>query len=397
MAAASVATPVSIARHAGWIHSPGWDLVWMFAALWGGALVLAGAALPSLAGAVVLAFALERLFSVAHSWSTTWMVVGSSLFADERRARPVRFVAVPALLAAIGLGLGFLVAATQRYPEHGRFDASLWAWGLYLALFWIGHFWHFGNQDFGVLTLYRVRAGQNRPIDRRIDKLYTAAMMFAIQPLVYVSLVSSNAFSEMVLTLLPVSPATARTAAGFAVAIAGALAVGVIGFELSKRNRSLPRLLYLGVVFLHPTLLYASIRSGRETLALLYVVAYLWSHWFIAIGLVGRINSRYYQSRGDRPTWALVRHAALLAALAGLVFIATQAHQEFALFNTAGFRYKALLASIQPAQTLVIGAVLGFFLAEQLVHYWCDRCLFRLRDPSVRRKVAPLLLGGRDV
>jgi hypothetical protein len=393
MAAATAAAPVSIARE-GWIQSPGWDLVWMFAAVWGGALVLAGAAFPSLMGVVVVAFALERLASVGHSWSTTWMVVGSSLFADERRARPVRYVAVPALLAAVGMSLGLWVAATQRYPSDGRFDASLWAWGLYLALFWVGHFWHFGNQDFGVLTLYRVRAGQDRWIDRRVDKLYTAAMMFAIQPLVYVSLVSSNAFSEMVLTLVPVSPATARTAAGVAVAIAGALALGAIGFELSKRNRSLPRLLYLGVVFLHPTLLYASIRSGHETLALLYVVAYLWSHWFIAIGLVGRINSRYYQSRGDRPAWALVRHAALLGAIAGLVFLATQAHQEYALFNTAGFRYKALLDAIPPAQTLVIGAVLGFFLAEQLVHYWCDRCLFRLRDPAVRRTVAPLLLGN---
>jgi hypothetical protein len=394
MAAATAAAPLSIAR-VGWIRSPGWDLFWMFAALWGGALVLAGAAFPALAGVVVLAFALERLASVAHSWSTTWMVVGSSLLADERRARPVRFVAIPAALAALGMGLGLFVAATQRYPADGRFDASLWAWGLYLGLFWVGHFWHFGNQDFGVLTLYRVRAGQDRWLDRRVDKLYTAAVMFAIQPLVYVSLVSSNAFSEMVLTLVPVPLPLARTAAGVAVAAAGVLAAGAIAFELSKPNRSLPRLLYLGVVFLHPALLYASIRTGRQELALFYVAAYLWSHWFIAIGLVGRINAGYYRSRGDSPARAWVRHAALLGAIAGLVFLATQAHQEYALFNTAGFRYKGLLAAIEPAQTLVIGAVLGFFLAEQLVHYWCDRCLFRLRDPAVRRKIAPLLLGDR--
>ena len=31
-------------------------------------------------------------------------------------------------------------------------------------------------------------------------------------------------------------------------------------------------------------------------------------------------------------------------------------------------------------------------LAEQLLHYYCDRCLFRFRDAGVRRKVAPLLL-----
>ena len=34
---------------------------------------------------------------------------------------------------------------------------------------------------------------------------------------------------------------------------------------------------------------------------------------------------------------------------------------------------------------------MGFFLAEQLLHYYCDRRLFRFRDEGVRRAVAPLL------
>ena len=87
-----------------------------------------------------------------------------------------------------------------------------------------------------------------------------------------------------------------------------------------------------------------------------------------------------------------LRHGAVLAFIAALVFLATQRHQEFLLFNTDRFRYKELLASISPEQVVVVGLVLGFFLGEQLVHYYCDRCLFRFRNPGIRRRVAPLLL-----
>jgi hypothetical protein len=81
----------------------------------------------------------------------------------------------------------------------------------------------------------------------------------------------------------------------------------------------------------------------------------------------------------------------LLGAISGAVWLLTVPYTEYGLFNTDGFRYKQLLDQIGPTQTLVIGLVLGFFLAEQLLHYYCDRCLFRFRDEGVRRTVAPLL------
>jgi hypothetical protein len=127
-------------------------------------------------------------------------------------------------------------------------------------------------------------------------------------------------------------------------------------------------------------------------IAFLYIMAYLWSHWFIAVGLVSRINTRYYQSRGISPTASLVRHAMVLGSIALVVWLATYAHTDYGLFNTDGFQYKKILAGITPGQRLAIGLVLGFYLAEQLVHYYCDRRLFRFRDPRVRAMVAPLVL-----
>lgn len=377
----------------GWIRSPGWDVFWMFSGLWGCALLLAGWAVQPVMLAAVGVLAAKRLVSVLHAWSTTYMVLFSPLLAEERRRDRRRYVAVPVAIALLSLALGLGVAATQRYPADGRVTADLWILALYVGIFWVGHFWHFGNQDFGVLTLYRARAGQDGAVDRRIDKLFTVVMMFVVQPLVYLSVVTSTAFSEMVQSVLPFSQQWLRAAAPVALVGAGLLSGGLMLREALRPERSLPRLLYMLVILLHPTLLWGAVAAGERTLALLYTFAYLWSHWFIAIGLVQRINTGYYESRGDTAGSALLRHVAVLFAIGGAVVLATEHYQQYMLFNLDGHRYKEVLASITPEQTLLIGLVLGFFLGEQLLHYYCDRCLFRFRNPGVRRAVGPYLLG----
>jgi hypothetical protein len=378
-----------------WIESPGWDLFWMFSALWGAALLLAGSSFAQVAIVGGTLFVFNRIIATCHSWSTTYMVLFSPLLDGERRAHRTRYVAIPALIAAGALGLGVYVGATQRFPADGRLHAGLWAWMLYIGLFWVGHFWHFGNQDFGVLTLYRARAGQSGMLDRKADKAFAVAMMFVIQPIVYVSAVVSSPFSEMVHTYAPLRGEVLAELATWAVAAAVVLTVAAIGYELSKPNRSVPKLLYLLVMLFHPLFLHYAVLQENFRLAFLYVIAYLWSHWFIAIGLVSRINSRYYEARGDSPRRALLRHGAVLGGITGFVWLLTYHHSKYGLFNMDSFRYKHVLAGLTPEQGLVVGCFLGFYLAEQLLHYYCDRRLFRMRDPGIRRSVAPLLLSQR--
>jgi hypothetical protein len=391
----------------------------MFSSLWGAALLVSaagfaelglrtdpqswnaiarslgidGAEAPlSIMLAATLLFLGNRYLSILHSWSTTYMVLFSPLFAEERRQHPRRYVAIPALLASLAFALGFIIAGWPPYPIEARFQPGLWAFGLYITLFWVGHFWHFGNQDFGVLTLYRAKAGQTDPIDRKLDKLYTASMMFVIQPIVYLSIVKTTAFSEFVHITIPLDASIFDIAARVGLGTACLLSAGMIGRELARENRSAPKLLYYLVIFLHPVLIFGAVWAKQPTIAFLYIMAYLWSHWFIAVGLVCRINTRYYQSRGASPGRSLARHAMVLGSIALLVWLATYSYTEYGLFNTDGFAYKKILAGIGPAQRVVIGLVLGFYLTEQLVHYYCDRRLFRFRDPGVRARVAPLLL-----
>ena len=391
MASATAVGELASAPSNRWIGSPIWDFFWMFAALWGGGLLLASGSVFGLAAVAAVAFVGERLVSIAHSWSTTYMVLFSPLLASERRRRRIEFTWLPLAIVLGSLALGLFVAGWQRFPADGALGPGLWAFMLYISLFWVLHFWHFGNQDFGVLSLYRGRARQTRPLDRKVDKLYTVAMMFVIQPIVYLCVVKTTAFSEIAHTLLPFAGSVLERVAPVGLGVAVVASLGVVGFEIAKPNRSPGKLLYTVVILLHPLLLYGSVYYRERGLAYLYLLAYLWSHWFIAIGLVGRINTGYYRRHGDSRAKSLRHHVLLIGAITGAVWLLTYPFTDYGLFNTDGFRYKQLLAQIGPGQTLAIGLALGFFLAEQLLHYYCDRRLFRFRDEGVRRAVAPLL------
>jgi len=368
-----------------WVHSASWDAFWMFSAVWGSACLFGLALIFGLTAAGPILFVANIFIAVAHSWSTTFMVIGSPLLAAARRRNRWKFTVVPIIVVSASVLLGFAVAMNRAYPASTPLTSENTLWVLYLGLFWVGHFWHFGNQDFGVLSIYRLRAGQTDILRRRIDKAYAVAMMFVLQPLVYFKAVATSPLSEAFYSYVPVSPEAAGVAATLAVWVAAALTLAIVVYESSAPDRSLPKLLYYLVMLSHPVVLYLV----HHQLGFFYLIGYFWSHWFIAIGLVGRINVNYFRDRGLDRVRALSRHVLSVGAV---VVVALAFHFAFGRFNSfTGNNYKEVLSSVTPDYELLLGLVLGLFLAEQLLHYYCDRSLFRLRDPDVRSAVAPLL------
>jgi hypothetical protein len=384
---APLANPIPGFRPArgNWISSPAWDGFWMFSAVWGSALLGLLSLSLGLERAGLLLFVVNTWLALCHSWSTTYMVLGSPLFREQRRSELRKFVWVPLGVFGGSIALGVLVAETHALPARFPLDSGLGLWGVYLGLFWVGHFWHFGNQDFGVLSLYRLKAGQTGARDRRIDRAFATAMMFVIQPIVYLKALTTSPLAEAFYSWAPLSRASVFATARVALAAAVLLGAAVIAQELVKKDRSLPKLLYYVVMLSHPLL----IAELAFRLGFFYLIAYFWSHWFIAVGLVGRINTNYYRERGQSPLGSLLRHAASLAPIFVVVVPIYVMFGSLSVFS--GARYKQILATVNPEHSLLLGAVLGFFLAEQLLHYYCDRRLFRFREPGVRRAVAPLL------
>jgi hypothetical protein len=357
----------------------------MFSAVWGSALVAAAALAigsPRVGGILI---PLGTLVAGCHSWSTTYAVLASPVLREARARNRVKFSLVPLAVVAGSLALGYAIGATGGFPREFPLTSAQSLWVLYLALFWVGHFWHFGNQDFGVLSIYRAKAGQTTLRERRIDKAYAVAMMFVIQPIVYLKTVTRSPLAELVQSAVPIAPEIVAAGAAWAAATAVGLTAAVVGHELRRDRPSLPKLFYYAVMLAHPLVLYFL----HWRLAFFYLIVYFWSHWLVAIGLVGRIHTNYQRAAGAAPARALFRHVTRLGAWVVVAWAFYWAFGQYSVFS--GHDYKEVLSAVWPDWTGVVGLILGAFLAEQLLHYYCDRCLFRFRDPDVRRAVAPLL------
>jgi len=383
--AATTTTPQLRAGTGVWVSSPRWDLLWMFAALWGSALCWAAVAAFGSRRVGLYFFPLGTAVAAFHSWSTTYAVIASPVLREARRRNRVKFVVVPFVVVAGSLALGYATVTSGAFPRQMPLTGAQSLWVLYLALFWIGHFWHFGNQDFGVLSIYRAKAGQTTLRDRRVDKAYAVAMMFVIQPCVYLKAVTGSPLSEAVFSFAPFSHERVAAVAAWALATAVGLTVAVVGYEARKPQPSLPKLIYYLVMLAHPLVLYFI----HWRLGFYYIVVYFFSHWIVAIGLVGRIHANYHRAAGATPARAVLRYASRLVPWVALVGVFYAVFGRYAVFS--GREYKEVLSAVWPDWAGVIGLVLGAFLAEQLLHYYCDRCLFRFRDPDVRRAVAPHL------
>jgi hypothetical protein len=385
MAVAVITTPQLRVGTGQWVSSLRWDLFWMFSAFWISALLWIGATGIGNRRAGAMLFAIGGALAVTHSWSTTYAVIASPVLREARRRNRAKFIYGPLAIVAGSLAIGYAVGAADALPHQYPLTADQALWVLYLGLFWVGHFWHFGNQDFGVLSIYRAKAGQTQPRERKIDKAYAVAMMFVIQPCVYFKSVSRSPLSEAFFSFVPIPRDAVAIAAAVAAASAVVLTLAVIGYELRKASTSLPKLFYYLVMLSHPLVLYF-VHWG---LAAYYFAAYLVSHWLVAIGLVGRIHTNHRRAAGATRVRALLQYGVRLAPFVAAAWLFDLAFGSFNAFSGGG--YKQVLSSVWPHMRGVLGLILGAFLAEQLLHYYCDRCLFRFRDPDVRRAVAPLL------
>lgn len=366
-----------------WIISPLWDCLTLLS---GATLCVVMVALKPFHlsdGMLLVLVASQRLMALTHSWSTTYLVIGSKLFKPIREARRVLFVGVPLLIFLGSLLLGILIAKTADLTDDGRFHSGSALLYIYIGLFMIGHFWHFGRQDYGVLTLYRQKTQQFGKRDRRLDQWYVQTVMFIVQPFIYVSIFTRRPLTNVFQFVISEGTINAVAATGAAIALI--FYVGISIFEICKSNRSFPKLIYYAVIVFHPLFLYFS-KLGLNPY---WYISYLWSHWIVATTLAMRINSRFQISKGVSIWRAFANHAAIIVSISLFVVLFTRAFKDYSFFDKDFWEIYEAIRTLPPENYTLIGLILGFFLGEQLVHYYCDRWLYRFKDPQVRQAVAP--------
>lgn len=373
-----------------WIHGRLWDAVWIQSALW---LVPLAFLMANGYRDVddspfgVLVFALTALFWLAHRFGSTWLAYATTAYHPLVRAEPVRFVVIP--IAVTAMCFAIMLPAEHALPLNRAERVIVLA-----TIDFVFVTWHFAAQHFGILSLYRMRAGRAKHRwTRRVDRLFTLIVGGAVVVVVE-AITRTDLFQEIWVPpwiaqdWLPAVSETLRIGATGSVV---AITIAVIAFEVIASRVSLPRVLYVVGV--------ALMVGGALWLGQPYLFVGVWAaqHWLAATALTTRVASAEPDlpgSVGRRALHAVNRRPwALLAVLATLSVLLLPL-MEIESVRVDGVYYGdrifgELAVGLRESTWLPALVALGF--ATGFLHYWLDRAVFRFSRPAVRVAARGLL------
>jgi hypothetical protein len=348
----------------------------------------AGPADPADSPLDALYFVLTALFWLGHRMASTWLAYFTAAYRPLVRAQRARFVVVPIALA-VGCFAAILPPDTALpWTRLQRVTAFLIADYLLLT-------YHFASQHFGVLSLYRVRAGRagSGPL-RRLDRAYALIVGGAL--VVLAQVVAGTVF-RIDLWMDPwLSPewiaATAETLRVAGTVAATAAALGMLAVDAWASRASLPRALYIvGLAAMVAVAFHART-------PIIFLVVWSTQHWLVATGLAllvahgepspdrrGRL-ARTLHAVNRRP-WALLLLFAAVSLLL-LPFLEVEgADADTPLYAQRIFGQFA--TALRTSNWVPL--LLAFGLTTAFLHYWLDRAVYRLSSRDVRQAARGLL------
>jgi len=261
-----------------WIISRREDLLWFQGSAGGGIALLAlfvhasRFADSSVPAVVPIAFLCGTLFDGTHVWGT---YVRSYLAPDEASR-----AALPAAWSWSLLGVGPVVAGLAAWSG----DAA--PFGLFLLSAYLWAYWHLVRQHYGLLMLYRRRAGETDPRAARLDAL--VLWTGCLYPFVRFSLTDAYARSGLpgLVPAAAIAPARCVIAGAFA-ATGLALAAALMG-QRFEPLRVGPKHLLMAIVIGFHALAFALLGDLLAILATLTIFHNLQYHrivWLYERGL----------------------------------------------------------------------------------------------------------------
>jgi len=372
-----------------WITGPAWDSVWVLNALWLAPLVLLLAQGHEEARASPvdwLFFALAAPLWFGHRVSSAWLAYATPAYRPLLATQRVRFVVAPLAIAVACFALLLAPESLLPMPLAERVIGLA-----ILNYLLVSH--HFAAQHFGLLSLYRARAGRaSDATAKRLDQSFALIVGGGFVVLAE-ALAGSIAFQDRWISPLlgaDGSQALARTLREGGVAIVVAMTALMLAVELRSPRPSLPRVAYfLGV-------------SAMVLVAFLvddpFLFIVLWSvqHWSAAMGLAslaaagGSQAPRTFWQRVIAPInrrgWAVLLVLAVLSTLLLPIMEVEAVGEEYAYADRIYGQ-----AAIWLRSSPFVPALLALGFATSFIHYLLDRAVFRFSSPEVRRAASGLL------
>ncbi len=333
-------------------------------------------------------FAVTILFWIGHRIGSTWLAWCTTAYRPLLRSSPVRFVGVPALVAAACFGLLLPADAALPWTRAQRVTAlAILDYALVT--------YHFAAQHFGALCLYRVRSGRAAsPTTRRLDRWFALGVGGVLVFFAEI-LAGTTAYQDLwVGRWIPprwLEGARGGLRTGGTIVLVSATVL-LLAREARVGARSLPRALYVLSI------------AGMVALALhagspfLFLAVWTTQHWMLAVGLTFRVARAEPDPAGSR--WLAFWHRvnrrpwALLLVLMGISVLATPLFEVEANADADGTYYGdrlfgALGSALRTGTWVPALVALGFSTA--FAHYLLDRAAYRFSDRRVREAARGLL------
>jgi hypothetical protein len=372
-----------------WIKSPTWDLVWVLNPLWLAPLVylLAWGHDDVRASPVDgLFFALTVPLWFGHRVSSAWLAYATPAYRPLLATQRLRFVVAPLAIAVACFSLLLAPESVLPMPLTERV-----VWLAVLDFLLVSH--HFAAQHFGLLSLYRARAGRaSDAITRRLDRWFALVVGGGFVVLAE-ALAGSIAFQDRWIDPLlgeGGSELVARTLRDGGIVLVVILTALMLRVELQSQRPSLPRVAY--VLGVSAMVVFAFL--ARDP----FVFIVLWSvqHWSAAMGLASLAASGGVQAPGahwqrllapiNRRGWAVLLVLAVVSTLLLPVMEVEAVSAEYAYADRIfGDAARWLRSSPFVPALLALGFAAGF------IHYLLDRAAFRFSSPDVRQAARGLL------
>jgi hypothetical protein len=372
-----------------WIKSPAWDLVWVLNALWLAPLVLLLSqghddVRASLVDGLFFALAVPLWFG--HRVSSAWLAYATPAYRPLLARQPLRFVVAPLAIAAACFAVLLAPESVLPMPVAERV-----VWLAVLDYLLVSY--HFAAQHFGVLSLYRARAGRASEVTtRKLDRWF-ALLVGGGFVVVAEALAGSIAFQERWIDPLlgaVGSDLLARAIRDGGIVLVVILTALMLRVELCSRQRSAPRVAY--VVGVSAMVLFAFL--ARDPF--LFIVLWSVQHWSVAMGLTSLAASGRDQEPGtrwhrllapiNRRGWAVLLVLAVLSTLLLPVLEVEAVTDEF-VYADRIFGDVAWWLRTSP----FVPALLALGFSTAFIHYLLDRAAFRFSSPEVRQAACGLL------
>jgi hypothetical protein len=372
-----------------WIKSPAWDLVWILNALWLAPLVfLLAWGYDDVRSSPVdgLFFALTVTLWFGHRVSSAWLAYATPAYRPLLSKQRLRFVVAP---SAIVVACFAVLLTPETVLPVPLVERVLWLAVLdYLLLSY-----HFAAQHFGVLSLYRARAGRaSERSTRRLDRWF-ALIVGGGFVVVAEALAGSIAFQDRWIDpLLGAVGADlfAHTLRDGGIVLVVILTALMLRVELRSQHASLPRVAY--VLGVSAMVLFAFL--ARDPF--LFIVLWSVQHWSAAMGLTSLAASGGIQEPAtqwqrllapiNRRGWAVLVALALVSTLLLPLLEVEAVADEFVYADRI---YGDVAWWLRSSPFVPVLLALGF--ATGFIHYVLDRAAFRFSSPDVRHAARGLL------